>query len=354
MTQGSREGESLAMEAHGWQSVVGHAWQEVEVGLTPREAVWEKDTVRLYHYLPTKRVSRTPLLIAYALINKPYILDLEPGRSVIQSLLAKGIDVYLIDWGIPTRKDMFLSTEDYVERYLDEAIDWILESNDLESISLLGYCLGGTVVSIYASLHPEKVRNLIVMATPIQFHCDGSLLHTWTKEEYLDADKLVKAFGLIPAELFTWTFKLLNPVGNLHLKYVDLWENADNEEYRETFFRMEKWIQDGVPMTGAFYQDLITKWYQKNQLVKGELAVDGRLVNLKKISAPVLTVTGSKDHIVPPESTEALLEFISSKDKSTIRCESGHIGLSVGGRAHKEVWPKVGKWLRQHSQKSKR
>jgi polyhydroxyalkanoate synthase len=322
---------------------------DVEVGMTPSDVVWRKDRVRLLHYSLSKKKKKTPLLIVYALINRPYILDLEPKRSVIESLLKKGTDIYMIDWGTPGEEDRYLCTEDYVERYLDEAVDWILENEGIEKVSLMGYCLGGTLASIYAAIHPKKVQNLVIMAAPIEFHCDGSLLHLWTQDEFLDRNKLADSFGMIPMELFTWTFKFLDPVKNLHLKYVDLWENADNTKFAETFFRMEKWIHDGVPVTGAFYKELIGNWYQGNELVSGDLRVCGKRVNLKKISVPVLTITGAKDHIVPPESTEALLKFTSSKDKDSIRCDSGHIGLSVGGRAHREVWPKVADWLRKRS-----
>ncbi|MFQ6128548.1 MAG: class III poly(R)-hydroxyalkanoic acid synthase subunit PhaC [Thermoplasmata archaeon] len=341
-----------AEDAAKWSSFLQLIWKppKVDVGSTPKEVVWKKDKVELLHYHSvSKKKTQPPLLIAYALINKPYILDLEPGRSVIESFLKKGLDVYMIDWGSPGEEDRYLSTEDYVEGYMNEAVDWILKSKGFERISLMGYCIGGTLASIYTSIHPDKIQNLIIMAGPIEFHCDGSLLHIWTAKEFLDGGKLADAFGIIPIELFTWTFKLLDPVRNLHLKYLDLWENADNEKFAETFFRMEKWIHDGVPMTGAFYKELIENWYQGNQLVSGDLRIYGKRVDLREISMPVLTITGSRDHIVPPESTEALLEFVSSEDKYSIRNNSGHIGLSVGRRAHKEVWPKVANWLRKRS-----
>ena len=339
-------------EAGSWPYSLQLPWRppDVDVGTTPKEVVWRKDKVELYHYRPVKKKrARPPLLIVYALLNKPYILDLEPKRSVVESLLNKGIDVYLIYWGSPGEEDRHLCTEDYVEGYLNDVVDWILESQGLEKISLMGYCIGGTLASIYASIHPEKIQNLVIMAAPIEFHCGGSLLHVWTSEEYLDASKLVDALGNVPMELFTWTFKYLDPVGNLHLKYLNLWENADNEEFTETFFRMEKWIHDGIPMTGAFYVDLIEKWYQQNQLTSGELRICGRRVDLGKIHMPVLTITGMRDHIAPPESTEALLEHVSSKEKDSISCNTGHVGLSVGGRSHREVWPKVASWLKKRS-----
>lgn len=358
MTKGSETGDDDGL---GWMMDYMAKWPlmqemlwyppKVDVGQTPHDIVWQKDMVSLLHYRPVdgKKAKGNPLLIVYALINKPYILDLEPKRSVVEALLQKGNDIYMIDWGSPEEGDRYLCTEDYVERYMDEIVDWIRESRGLDKISLMGYCIGGTLVSIYASIHPEKIQNLIVMAGPIDFSTDQSLLNVWTSADYFEPAKFADALGLIPVDLFTTSFMMLDPVANMHLKYVDLWENADNEKFVETFFRMEKWIHDGVPMTGAFYKELIGKWYQQNQLASGKLEVNGAKVDLGDISMPLLTITGSRDHIVPPESTEALLDLVSSKDKDSIRCDSGHIGLSVGGMAHKQVWPNVADWLKRRS-----
>lgn len=344
--------ESVASSVARWPFLYDKVWNppEIDIGMTPHSVVWEKEKVTLLRYDGKgRRKKGNPLIIVYALINKPYILDLEPKRSVIEALLEEGNDVYMIDWGIPGEEDRYLCTEDYIERYMDEAVDWIRENRGSDKISLMGYCIGGTLASIYTAIHPEKIQNLIVMAGPIDFSVDESLLNVWTNAEYLDPDKFADAFGIIPVQFFTSSFLMLDPVANLQLKYLDFMKNADNEAFVKTFFRMEKWIHDGVPMTGAFYKDLIGKWYQQNQLISGRLEIDGTEVDLGEIGMPVLTITGSRDHIVPPRSTEALLDFISSKDKKSIRCDSGHIGLSVGGRAHREVWPKVANWLKKRA-----
>jgi len=318
--------------------------------VTKHEVVYQKDRMRLLYYASDAKSKRSPpVLMVYAVINKPYVLDLHPDRSVIRTFLKKGFDVYLIDWGAPSRSDRFISTEDYVERYIDYAVDWLTESLGIKQVSLFGYCLGGTLAAVYAAVHPDKIKNLMIMAGPIDFNHDYSLLHWWTMEEHFDAEKLTRAFGNIPEDLFTSTFKLLNPVQNLHLKYVSLFENVENERFVDMFFRMEQWIHDGIPVTGAFYRELIEKWYQGNQIVKNEFRLNGQKVNLKNINMPVVTITGEQDHIAPPISTESLLNFVSSKDKKAVSCNCGHIGLSVGGRAHKEVWTDVTSWLAKRS-----
>ncbi len=319
---------------------------DAEVGSTPHEVVYQKDKMRLLHYeRETKKSRGPPVLMVYAVINKPYILDLLPDRSVIRTFLKKGFDVYLIDWGKPGNSDKYISTEDYVERYIDQAADWIREVHGTEKVNLFGYCLGGTLAAIYAALHPDKIRNLMIMAGPIDFGEKYGAFEWWTDERYFNAEKMVKAFGNIPDYMFTWTFKFLDPVQNLHTKYLTLFENAQNEKFVDMFFKMEKWIHDGIPVTGAFYQELIEKWYQGNYIVQNKLRINGNKVDLKNIGMPVITISGERDHIVPLASTTALLDYVSSKDKMSIECSCGHIGLSVGSRSHRKVWPKVTEWL---------
>ncbi len=320
-------------------------------GTTEHEVVYRKDRMRLLYYSNNAKSRRSPpVLMVYATINKPYVLDLHPKRSVIRTFLREGFDVYLIDWGNPHGSDRFISTEDYVERYIDFVVDWIREHCGVAQVSLFGYCLGGTLAAIYAAVHPDKVRNLMIMAAPIDFSDDHSLLHWWTNENHFNAEKLVRAYGNIPDYLFTSTFKYLDPAQNLLLKYIGLFENAENEDFVDMFFRMEQWIHDGIPVTGAFYRDLIEKWYQENQIIEGRFRIDGSNVDLGRIDMPVATITGEKDHIAPPATTQSLLDHISSKDKKKVHCNCGHIGLSVGGRAHQEVWPEVLDWLGKRSE----
>jgi polyhydroxyalkanoate synthase len=332
-----------------------HQPPDIEVGATHHEVVYEKDRMKLLHYTNEAKVTKEPpVLMVYAVINKPYVLDLQPDRSVIRAFLKKGFDVYLIDWGTPRNSDKFVDTGDYVERYIDRAVDWVRENRGTESVSLFGYCLGGTLAAIYAAIHPDKVRNLMVMAGPIDFNGEYGLLHQWTGEEYINAEKMVKAYGNIPEDLFTSIFKFLNPIQTLNIKYMTLYENVQNDRFVDMFLRMEKWIHDGIPVTGAFYRDLIEKWYQGNHIVKNKLRIDGHKVNLKNIGMPVITISGQYDHIVPPVSTESIFDYISSKDTKAVNCSCGHIGLSVGSRAHREVWPEVTDWLSKRSRRGKK
>jgi polyhydroxyalkanoate synthase len=304
---------------------------DVDVGTAPYEVIHEDGKMKLLHYIPQKdKTHDVPLLIIYALINKPYILDLQPDRSVIRNLLSEGFDVYMIDWGIPTDVDRYVSLDDYVNWYIDDVVDIICQRHNMDSISILGYCMGGTLSVMYVATHPEKVRNFILMAAPLDFGADRGLLKLWAQKEYYDPDKLVEIIGNVPGEFLNFGFLLLDPVSNLYSKYV-------------------KWINDGIPLAGESYREFIRKLYQENQLVKNQLRLNGQRVDLNNITMPLLSLVATYDHLVPPESSRDFNDLCPSKDKKMIEFPTGHIGLSVSSATHKKLWPEVAFWLKDRS-----
>jgi polyhydroxyalkanoate synthase len=323
---------------------------EVSVGTTPYEVVHTEGKMRLLHYHTTvKKTHDVPLLVIYALINKPYILDLQPDRSVIRTLLSEGFDVYMVDWGTPTEGDKYLTLDDYVNWYINDAVDFIREKHDMDSISVLGYCMGGTLSVMFTAIHPEKVRNFILMAAPLDFEADGGLLKIWSQKEYFDPDKLVDTVGLVPGEFLNFGYLLLDPVNNLYSKYLKFIDKVDDEKFVEMFFRMEKWIDDGIPLAGEAFREFIRKLYQENQLVNNELRLNGNKVNLRNIDMPLLSLVAKYDHLVPKESSMSFNDLVSSADKDMIMFPTGHIGLSVSSATHSKLWPDVAKWLRKRS-----
>ncbi|UCH88847.1 MAG: class III poly(R)-hydroxyalkanoic acid synthase subunit PhaC [Thermoplasmata archaeon] len=325
-------------------------YQNLKVGETESEVIYRDNKMTLLHYKPlTEKVHKTPLLVIYALINKPYILDLQPDKSVIRNLLSKGFDIYLIDWGTPSDSDKYLDFEDYVERYIDDVVNIICECNGVTSISILGYCIGGTLSAIYTALHPEKVRNFIMMASPVYFDTKDGLLHIMTDRQYFDADVIVDSIGNLPPNMLNSSFLMLDPVENFINKYSTFFNNMDNRQFVERFLRMEHWIFDSIPMTGEFYRRYIKELYQQNLLAKNEFYVGEKCVDLRKINMPVLNIIAKRDTQVPEVASAKLNELISSKDKKIILFSSGHIGLSVGKKAHNELWPEVAAWLKKRS-----
>jgi polyhydroxyalkanoate synthase subunit PhaC len=318
---------------------------ETEIAATPYEVVYEEDRVKLKHYTPIAETRfRTPLLIVYALINRETMLDLQPGRSVVQTLLREGIDLYMVDWGYPTRKDKFLTIDDHVNGYMDNVTDFLRKKHNLPAINLMGICMGGTFCVIYAALHPEKVKNLITTVTPTNFDTDQGLLHIWMK--HLDVDRIVDALGNMPGDIMNFGFLLLNPARLMIDKYVGFLENMDNKSFVENFVRMEKWIFDSPDVPGETFRQFVKDLYQKNLLIKNELVVGGRQVDLKKLSMPLLNFYGSFDHLVPPGACELLTSMVGSSDTEDVRLETGHIGIYVSSKSQREFAPKIVQWLK--------
>lgn len=326
--------------------------RNLRVGETPAEVIYRDNKMHLLNYSPlTEEVHETPLLVIYALINKPYVLDLQPDKSVIRNLISQGFDTYLIDWGIPSDSDRYLDFEDYIERYIDECVDIVRERTGVDKISIMGYCIGGTLASIYSALNPHKVANFIMMASPVYFNTRDGPLHIWTDRAYFDADKIVDTIGNLPPEMLNLAFLSLDPADNYINKYIVYSTNLDNPAFVQRFLRMEHWIYDSIPMSGEFYRRYIKELYQQDLLARGMFYIGHKRVDLKNIDMPFLNIIAERDTQVPQAASAKLNELISSADKEMIVFPSGHIGLSVGGKAHKELWPKVGAWLKERSGK---
>jgi polyhydroxyalkanoate synthase len=288
---------------------------------------------------------KTPFLVVYALINRETMLDLQPGRSVVKSFLESGIDLYMMDWGYPSRKDKFLTIDDHVNGYMDHVVDFILETHRIPKINLMGICMGGTFSVMYTALHPEKIRNLITTVTPTNFETDQGLLHIWMKD--IDVDRMVDAYGNMPGDLMNFGFLLLNPARLVIDKYMGFLENVDNKAFVENFVRMEKWIFDSPDVPGETFREFVRDCYQKNLLIQSKMEVGGRRIDLKNITMPLLNIYGQYDHLVPPGACDALTSKVGSKDKEDLCLDTGHIGIYVSSKAQREFAPKIIRWLKE-------
>ncbi len=320
---------------------------ETEIARTPYEVIYQEDRVKLKHYIPTREPSTeitTPLLVVYALINRETMLDLQPERSVVKNFLEAGIDLYMIDWGYPSRKDKFLTIDDHVNGYMDNIVDFIRDRCKIDKINLMGICMGGTFCVIYSALHPEKVKNLITTVSPTNFDTDQGLLHIWMKN--VDVDRMVEAFGNMPGDLMNFGFLLLNPARLMIDKYVGFLENMDNKVFVENFIRMEKWIFDSPDVPGETFRQFVRDFYQKNLLIKSKLVVGGKRVDLKKVTMPLLNIYGQFDHLVPPGAADKITHAVGSKDTEDVCLDTGHIGIYVSSKTQKEFTPKIVRWLK--------
>ncbi len=321
---------------------------DIEVGVSAKEAVFKEDKMVLYHFLPrVKKRNPTPLLIVYALVNRPYMADLQEGRSMVQGLLDAGLDVYLIDWGYPDSGDHYLTLNDYINGYIDRCVDVVCEKHGIEKINLLGICQGGSFSLCYSALHQDKVKNLITTVTPVDFHTKNDLLSKMMRN--VDVDLLIDTIGNLPGELLNWTYLSLKPFQLMGQKYMDLVDILNDTDKARDFMRMEKWIFDSPDQVGETFRQFSKQFYQQNGLVKGTVKIGDDTVDLGNISIPVLNIYAAADHLVPPDSSKALGGCVSTDDYTELEFPGGHIGIYVSGKAQKMIPPSVGKWLAARS-----
>lgn len=323
---------------------------ELRSGVTEREIVYQEDKLVMYRFKSPEAKPATigiPLLIVYALVNRPYMTDLQENRSLIRGLLEAGLDVYLIDWGYPDRADRFLNLDDYINGYIDRCVDIVRELQGQPKINLLGICQGGTFSLCYTAIHREKVKNLITMVTPVDFKIPDSMLSKWI--EHIDVDLLVDTLGNVPGELLNWTFLNLKPFQLMGQKYVDMVEVLKDEKSAKNFMQMEKWIFDSPDQAGEAFRQFVKEFFQGNKLINGGLKIGDSNVDLDDINIPVLNVYATQDHLVPPDSSRALKHHIGSDDYQELTFEGGHIGIYVSSKSQKTIPPAIGQWLATRS-----
>lgn len=327
---------------------------EAPVGLTPKEVVWTLNKARLYRYKPTRPPEARhpiPLLLVYALINKPFIFDLAPGRSFVEYMVDQGFDMYLLDWGAPGPEDQSTTFDDYITEYLTRAVRRLVRVSGAPEISMLGYCLGATLTTAYAGLYPDApVRNIILLTAPLDFSSspEGSMV-MWLEEERLDVDQVVGAFGNVPGELIRFWAKLLKPVENFVGAYVTVWKNLDNEEAVQGWQAINRWVEDVIPFAGSAFRQFVLEYVRGNELIKGQHQVKGQRVDLSNIRAPLLNIVAEYDHLVAQSQSESIMDLVSSEDKELRVIPSTHVGIMASSRARYKLWPEVVEWLAPRS-----
>ena len=320
------------------------------IAQTPKETIWTLNKAKLYHYIPVVPAEKrhpVPLLLVFALMNRSSILDLRPGASFVEYMVKQGYDVYLLDWGTPGLEDRSLKFDDYVLDYLPRAIRKLKSFSGSSEFSLLGWCIGALITTMYAALRPnDGIRNLLLLTAPLDFsdtNCSGFI--RWVDEQRLDVERILATFGNMPGEMLDYGAKALKPVENYITNYLKLWENINDPRVVESWHAMNTWVTDLIPITGGAYRQLIVDMYRNNRLMKGRMTLRGEQVHLEHISASVLNLIATDDHIVPPAQTEGVMAKIGSKDKELLRIPGGHIGMMAGSAAIKRTWPQIDTWL---------
>ena len=327
---------------------------DVAIATTPKDEVWHQDKVSLHHYRPlADNKVATPVLIVYGLIGRYTMADLQEDRSLVRNLLNLGIDLYVVDWGNPSRADRWLTLDDYIDGYLGECLDFIRARHGIDKVSLLGICEGGVFTTCYAALHPDKVKGLVLTITPIDFHGDTvdnrlghGFINIWTRSiPPEDIDALIEAYGNLPGEFMGSVFSMMTPMRTLMKYNLDLLEVFDDEKKFQNFLRMEKWIADRPHHPGEAAKQWLKDLYQQNKLIHNAFVINGRTVNLGNITMPVLNVFAKDDHIIPPATSQALGAKVGSKDYTELPLPGGHVGVFVGGKSQALLGSGIAKWL---------
>ncbi len=329
--------------------------EDIQYGVSEKEAVFQDDHVVLYRYKPLvddeSEIFPIPLVISYALVNRPYMVDLQENRSLVRNLLSLGIDVYLIDWGYPKRNDRWLTLDDYINGYIDSCVDYVRQAHGLDAINLLGICQGGVFSMCYSALHPEKIKNLVVMVAPVDFHVTDGLLNVWmgcgTSTPTMDPALMVEAMGNVSGDFMNFGFLMLKPFELGLQKYLSLLDVVDNAGNAANFLRMEKWIFDSPDQAGEAWHQFMTDFYMDNKFIKGEVELDGQRVDLSNLTMPVLNLYAENDHLVPPSSTTPLEKYVGTSDYTVKGFPAGHIGMYVSGRIQKSLPPTIAEWLKE-------
>ncbi len=319
------------------------------VGLTPKDVIYSRGTLRLYHYRPlSDEIYRVPVLLIMSLVSKPYILDLTPGQSLVEFLLKRGFDVYMIDWGVPRAQDHVLRFEDYVLDFIPECITKVQGDSGEEDVSIAGYCMGGVLSVMYGALHPDgPLKNLACFATPV--NSDGmSLMKQWSDRRYFDVDRIVDTLGNVPPEMMYASFDMLRPASRV-AGQVRLWDNMWNDEFVKSYRMMDRWGADQIPFPGECFRQNTKEFMWENKLFKGTMEVGGRPVRLSDIKAPFLHVVAEHDHIVPYDAAKDLVKLVGAEDKREIMLKGGHVSLVAGGNAIYRLWPQLDSWLAERS-----
>ncbi|MFT3809888.1 MAG: alpha/beta fold hydrolase [Micropepsaceae bacterium] len=315
------------------------------VGLTPKDTVVSRGTMQLYHYrAQSDEIYRVPVLIVMATTNRGYILDLAPGQSLVEFLLQRGYDVYMLDWAPPRRDESRLGFEDYVLDFIPSAIRTIQQRSGERDVTVMGYCMGGVLSACYAALHPQgPMKNLVCFTTPIDW-TQMKLFRNWADANSFDVDRVVDTMGNVPAEMIVTSFDMLRPASRATAQ-IRLWDNMWNDEFVKGFRMMERWGNETLPLAGEYFRQTMKELMHANRLYAGGFTIGGRKVDLASITAPIFHILAEHDHIVTYDASRPLIQMVGSEDKTELIVKGGHVSVLAGANAVKRLWPKIDDWL---------
>ncbi len=327
-----------------------HVWGigRAEVGQSPRDEVWSSGKSTLYRYHSDRVVAGPPILLVMSLVSQAFILDLQPGNSFVEHLVEEGFDVYLLDWGIPDEEDAQNTLETYVDDLIPRAVATANEQGGDIGVTVFGYCFGGVLALLYAARNTgDPVRNLVVMATPVDFTKMPEVM-TGVGGDGIDPKTLIDRTGNVPASTIRQAFTLLTPTADLST-IADFFQHLEDDKFIESYQAMTKWSRNHIPFPGAAFVQTSELLSHRNGFVTGDLVLGGKKTKLSDIKVPFLNVVAERDHIVPKEAALPVIGLVGSKDKTEMLLPAGHVGLIVGKGGRTRCMPAMSGWIREHS-----
>lgn len=333
MSKEKLDQDDVKLEKERWEGFL-HALTSIppESGKTPRKAIWKKNKATLWYYAARHKKYRIPLVLIYSLVNQPFILDLAPGSSTIEGFINEGFDVYLIDFGVPGYEDKDLTLNDYITKYIQKGVQRALIHSQAEEVTLIGYCLGGTLAAMYTAISEEPIKNLILTVAPIDFS-SFPIFDQWMKAAKngdFKFDSLLETIGLVPASFMEAGVRVLtSPIYYSH--YLSLLKRSYDKEYAQHWQRFNHWTKSHIPFPGAALKQMMDDLVIGNKLINGGIQINGKSADLQNIYANLLLVSSKYDRLVPEELVYPVMDFASSKDKTYVSLEGGHTGISLKG-----------------------
>lgn len=315
---------------------------------TPKDTVWQRDKVQLWRYRSDNRNGGPPLVLVHSLVNRSYIFDLVPGNSMVEVLLARGIDVYLIEWGVPDAADSDNSLETYCDDYLPEIVRFAVEHSEADGANVLGYCFGGVLAVLYAAGHTDDpINSLISLATPIDTTHMPPQLQAGAGHLF-DPEVVIDESGNVPGPVIGNSIRSLTPTAEISAN-ANLFANLWNDDYVAAHNAITMWGNDQIPFAGAAFRQTTKMFARQNGFMTDRLELGGRSLSLGDIEVPFLNVFGRNDHIVPADATRPLSGLVGSDDITDLELDAGHVGLFIGRSAHREGVPAMIDWIDSRS-----
>jgi len=316
-----------------------------DVAVTPGKVVFRNSLIELLQYSPqTDEVYAEPVLITPAWIMKYYVLDLSPRNSLVRYLVEKGHTVFIISWKNPTSADRNLGLDDYVQLGFKDALGVVNRIVPDRKVHAVGYCIGGTLLSIAAALlsanADTRLASISFLAALMDFSEPGELSVFISPSQLAMLEAVMNKTGVLESERMGAAFMMLRSRDLLWTPAVDTYLRGERAKPND----LMAWNQDGTRMPCRMHSEYLDRLYLKNELAQGKFTIGDQPVNLKSLRLPMFVVGTETDHVAPWRAFYKARELTSSPDYTFLLTSGGHNAGIVSGPTHPKRRYRVLKW----------